>query len=371
MEKELRWLGPILDMSGYASAARGYIRACMAAGIKLQAKDRSRSINLQNKGMGEDVLAMYEAVKDTVVAADCPAVQHQVPDAFFRDNRTKKSIGYTIFEMTRIPKVWVEPCNRMAEIWTGSEYSREAFVKSGVQVPVHVLPHALDLEAYSPVGPRWDIENRRSFAFLSVFDFTARKDWKSLLRAYWTAFSKDDDVCLILKCYFGDFSDESRKDIIRRIAKYRKSVKLEGRAPLLMYNHDIESKDMPSLYRAADCYVGISREGFGLSYAEAMACGLPCIGPEVGGTRQYMDKENSFLIKYEKDEPIDREVVGMFPIFEGLNWSKHSWEHLSQLMREAVEDEERRKKVAANGLEDVRKLLSYEAIGDTIKKLLS
>lgn len=360
-----------MDLSGYAAAARGYIAACNATGIDIRVYDRSRSVNLKNKGMDSSILDTYERLKNTAVAPDCPAVQHQVPDAFFADAKTRMSIGYTIFEMTRVPDAWVGPCNSMDVIWTGSEYSREAFLASGVKTPVKVLPHALDLEAYAPDGPAWEIENRRSFAFLSVFDFTARKAWKDLLRAYWTAFGPKDDVCLVLKVYYGDFSDDARKDVMYRILKYRREIKMENRAPILVYAHDVPGVHMPSLYRSADCYVGISREGFGLTYCEAMACGLPAIGPEVGGTRQFMTHDNSYLVSYLGNEPIDKEVEYMFPSFSGLTWAKHSWKDLSVTMRRVMENEEERKKVAQRGCDDVRKSLGYEAIGNRIKKLLS
>lgn len=368
---ELAWLGPLLDMSGYASAGRGYLRACESVGIRIRAKDRSRSVNLKGMGIDKPIMEMYERLKSTKVSEDAPTVQHQVPDAFFDDKKTSKSIGYTIFEMTRIPDVWVLQCNSMDEIWTGSEYSQRAFVSSGVTVPVRILPHALDFDIFRPDGPRWEIENRRSFVFLSVFDFNSRKAWKELLRGYWTAFSKDDDVCMVLKVYFGDFSEEARKDIVRRIARYRYDLKMSDRAPIMVYPHDVPSAQMPSLYRSADCYVGISREGFGLGFAEAMACGLPCIGPEVGGTRQYMTPDNSFLVSQDGEEGIDREIVSMFPIFEGLRWVRHSWEHLAMVMRKVVDDGESRRIVAKRGLADVRAQLSYENVGGLIKKYLS
>lgn len=369
---ELIWLGPILDCSGYASAARGYLRACEAVGITVQARDRSRSFNLKNKGMDEAILSMYKRLSQNRVPEDSPTVQHQVPDVFFRDERSRRPIGYTIFEMTSIPKSWANHCNqKVRTIWTGSEYSRQAFLNGGVSIPVEILPHAIDLETYSPDGPKWKIENRRNFMFLSCFDFTERKAWRELLRAWWHAFGSKDDVCLVLKVYFGDFSDEARKDIVRRIAKYRLDLGIRDWAPILIYGHDVRECDMPSLYRTADCYVGISREGFGLSYSFSMACGVPCIGPQVGGTRQYMTPENSWLVDYVGDEPIASELARMFPSFEGLSWAVHSWEHLSFLMRHAVENESERKTKSQAALSDVRGNLSHEKIGNRIRELLA
>lgn len=370
MRKSLRWLGPILDCSGYASAARGYLVACETAGITVQARDRSRSLNLKDKGMDGPVIEMYNRLYNNKVSEEAPTVQHQVPDCIVKDSRSKYPVAYTIFEMTRVPKHWPSFCNQMAAVWTGSEYSREAFVESGVKVPVHVLPHAIDVEAYSPAGEAWQISNRRKFAFLSVFDFTSRKAWQDLLRAYWYAFKSGDDVCLILKVYYGDFSDASRADIIRRIATYREELKVTDCAPILLYGYDIPGAVMPALYRSADCYVGVSREGFGLGYAEAMACGLCCIGPEVGGTRQYMGPDNSLLVKYIGDEPVSQELVSGNPSFEGLSWARHSWEHLAETMKFAVEKTETRLLLAKKGMATVRNELTFKRIGDRIGALL-
>lgn len=368
--KNLRWLGPVLDCSGYASAARGYLRSAEAAGIVIQPRDRSRSVNLKDKGMDAKILAMYERLYKNDVSADCPTVQHQVPDVFFIDKKSKHPIGYTIFEMTSVPKTWVAPCNRMSAIWTGSEYSKAAFMASGVKAPVRVLPHAIDIETYSPEAQAWKIANRSAFAFISVMDFTERKGWRDLLKAYWHAFKKTDDVCLILKAYFGGFDDVAIKDLCRRIYAYRQETKMQDGGKILVYGYDVPESKMPGLYRSADCYVGISREGFGLTYAEAMACGLPCIGPEVGGNRQFMTEDNSFLIRYAGDEAIANETISMFPSFSGLRWPRHSWEHLSEVMKKVAQNDSIRKEKARKGLDFIRGQLNFSTIGQTMLHLL-
>ena len=362
----------MLDTSGYASAGRSYLRASLAAGLNVHACDRSRSANLYGKGIDQPILDLYERLSGSVVSPDCPAVQHTVPDAFFLDRTSRRPIGYSVFEMCRVPPTWVLYCNMMGEIWTASEYSRQAFLSSGLSVPVHVLPHAIDIDLFSPDSPAWKIENRRRFAFLSILDMTSRKAWHELLRAFWSAFSKDDDVCLVLKCYFGGFSDHDRVAVARRIAGWKRELDLgEGTAPVLLYTHPVDGTSMPSFYRGAgDCYVSIAREGFGLPMAEAMACGLPCIGPEVGGTREFMDESNSLLVKYEGDGPIDPEMLSISPSFEGLRWANHSWEHLAEQMKRMVSDSELRKSLAPKGKATVREKLSFETIGKRMRELL-
>jgi len=368
--KHLSWKGPLLDVSGYAAAGRGYIRACEYGDIIVQAQDRSRSINLKDKGIDERIFSIYRKLENNKIPDDSPCVQHQVPDCFYINKKSKYSIGFTIFEMNSVPSRWVPYCNLMDVIWTGSHFSKAAFMTSNVKTKIEVVPHALDLDIYNPEAKPWIIKNKRAFCFLSVFDFTERKDWKTLLRAYWNTFSKKDDVCLILKVFFGGFGDHFVKDIYDRISSYRMECGAENGGTILVYGHDILDKDMPGLYRACDCYVGTSREGFGLTYCEAMACGLPCIGPQVGGTREFMSEENSFLVHYQGDDTIGLETLGMYPDFAGIKWPTHSCEHLSFLMRQVYGNTEERTKKAQKGLKDVSEMLSYKSIGRKMQELL-
>jgi len=367
---ELRWQGPLLDCSGYASAGRGYLNAAKQVGIRIRAFDKSRSLNLYQRGMDDEVLALYDELKKTKVSHNCPTVQHQVPDQFHADSRSRTRIGYTIFEMSGVPKEWVQGCHRMDVIWTGSKYSKAAFLSSGCKTPIKILPHAIDLDKFNDQAEPWPIKNKAGFNFLSVFDFTERKNWKGLLRAYWSAFKPKDDVCLILKVYFGNFSDEATKSIMRRIARFKEECGFQKTPRMLIYGHDVPQNEMPGLFRSADCYVGISREGFGIPYAEAMACGLACIGPEVGGTRQFMTEDNSFLVKYLGDESIGSETAQMYPMFASLRWAEHSWEHLSELMRQVVYEKDVRMSRAKLGMKDVGRELSPLAIGKRMIELL-
>lgn len=370
IEKELRWIGPQLDCSGYSAAGRGYVRSCEYGGVKVQVSDRSRALNLKNKGIDDNLLSIYKRLESNRVAQDATCVQHQVADCFYENKKTKLSIGFTIFEMNTVPLRWVPYCNMMDVIWTGSQFSKAAFMSTGVKTKIEVIPHALDLEKYNNKATPWEIKNKKGFCFLSIFDFTERKNWKTLLKAYWSAFSKQDDVCLILKVFFGGFSDEFINNIYEKIYNFRKECHAENGGSVLIYGHDVLDKDMPGLYTACDCYVGVSREGFGLPYAEAMACGLPCIGPEVGGTREFMDEQNSFLVKYTGDEEVGSETSRMYNDFAGIKWPTHSMDHLANLMKLAYENKEARQEKAKNGMEHIRQVLSFKAVGDKINKLI-
>ena len=74
---------------------------------------------------------------------------------------------------------------------------------------------------------------------------------------------------------------------------------------------DVPDSDLPALYNLATAYVGLSRqagldiEGFGISFAEAAACGLPVIGARSGGIPDVVaDGETGLLVNAENADEV-------------------------------------------------------------------
>jgi phosphatidylinositol alpha-1,6-mannosyltransferase len=74
---------------------------------------------------------------------------------------------------------------------------------------------------------------------------------------------------------------------------------------------DVPDADLPALYNLATAYVGLSRqtgldvEGFGISFAEAAACGVPAIGARSGGIPDVVaDGETGFLVNAERPDEV-------------------------------------------------------------------
>jgi hypothetical protein len=84
-----------------------------------------------------------------------------------------------------------------------------------------------------------------------------------------------------------------------------------------------------------------------------------------------MSNANSWLIDHTGNEPVDDEIVRMFPSFKGLQWATYSWEHLSLLMRQVLNKKDEREKKTDIALRDIRNSLSDKVIGERIKELLS
>ena len=89
---------------------------------------------------------------------------------------------------------------------------------------------------------------------------------------------------------------------------------------------EVPDRDLPALYNVAEVYLGVSRlmeqrvEGFGISIAEASACGIPVVAGRSGGIPEAVrDGETGFLVEAERADAVagavgrlldDRELRG-------------------------------------------------------------
>jgi phosphatidylinositol alpha-1,6-mannosyltransferase len=81
---------------------------------------------------------------------------------------------------------------------------------------------------------------------------------------------------------------------------------------------DVPDRDLPALYNCAEIYLGVSRlmerrvEGFGISLAEASACGIPVIAGRSGGIPAAVrDGETGVLVDADGVEPVAEAVSGL------------------------------------------------------------
>jgi phosphatidyl-myo-inositol dimannoside synthase len=88
-----------------------------------------------------------------------------------------------------------------------------------------------------------------------------------------------------------------------------------GVADRVRFLTDVPDRDLPALYNGAAIYLGVSRlmeqrvEGFGISLAEASACGVPVIAGRSGGIPEAVrDGETGLLVDAEQVEPVSQAI---------------------------------------------------------------
>jgi glycosyltransferase involved in cell wall biosynthesis len=253
-------------------------------------------------------------------------------------------VGYTVFETDSIPEPWVDACNAMDAIWVPSRFNVETFAKAGVmREKLQVIPHGFDPAEYraDDVEPL-RIGDRKGFNFLSIFEWTYRKGWDVLIKAYLEEFTEDEDVRLLLRAYQGGgVIGASKKPVIEQLSDY---IMMLGRDPahipeIEFIDYMVPSELMPALYKAADCFVMPTRgEGWGIPFTESMLMEVPVIATRWSGHLEFMNDENSYLVDVDEIVPVDEEQVKDSPFYAGHSWANPSVAHTRRLMRQVFEN---------------------------------
>jgi glycosyltransferase involved in cell wall biosynthesis len=238
----------------------------------------------------------------------------------------KRRIGYTMLEVDGVPVNWVSYINQyLTELWVPSTFNQHTFKKSGVRIPIKTIPLGVDINRFNPyvqpIMPR-----NGKFTFLCVCEWGERKNVHLLMRAFQVEFKKTESVQLILRIS----SHDPTVNVEKALAQY-------DLRNVVLLTEQYDSHQIPSLFRSADCFVlPSSGEGWGLPYAEAMACGLPVIGTAWSANLDFMNHENSYLLRAEKIVP----AVARCPLYIGFNWALPDVGHLRRLMRHVYENKE-------------------------------
>ncbi|MCX6153153.1 MAG: glycosyltransferase [Candidatus Kapabacteria bacterium] len=220
-------------------------------------------------------------------------IRHQWPPKF-EEPKGAKWIIMQPWEFSQLRQDFVDLFKQADEIWTPSNFSRNAMINSGLEFnKVQVIPNGIDPNLFTPNGPKMEIETNKRLKFLFVGGTIYRKGIDILLKAYIKAFSATDNVCLVIKDMGTDsfYKGQTALDDINKI-------KENPNSPEIIYMDEyLSEEEIASLYRACDVFVSPYRgEGFSLPTLEAMACGLPVIVTEGGATDDFVDTEVGWLI---------------------------------------------------------------------------
>jgi glycosyltransferase involved in cell wall biosynthesis len=293
---------------------------------------------------------------------------HTTPEFWAKHREEGKiNIGYTIWETTRLHPKWKDYINHNVDaVMVGCEWNVEVFKDSGVEVPIFVVPHGIDVSAFNGIEPyRVGGVKDDTFMFYSIFQWTERKHPLALIKAYWHAFQNREDVALVLKTYRSDYSDPE-KDAIRTTIKRLKHVTpMDNYPPIYLIPNMLTDDEILGLHARGDCYVSLDRgEGFGLSPFTAGACGNPIVVTNFGGSTEYAKEHNSFLVNY-----VLTPVFGMpwSPWYRGDQlWAEPDVKHGADIMKYIYENQDKAKLNGQVLKEDIRKNFAWEVIGQKI-----
>jgi glycosyltransferase involved in cell wall biosynthesis len=217
----------------------------------------------------------------------------------FRKNSKIKMAIYN-YETDKLPKMWLDKIKHLDYVLPSSNFSKEVFVGSGWdESKCIVIPHGINPEDYEDKS-KHNLYSQNTFKFLNVSIPHYRKNIDVLLDAYYSAFSGQDDVALILKTKLDlpsrkmfRFEVDVKKQII---TMQRKHGRKAGGLPYVEVVQD-RLPSMVPLYNACDAIVSASSsEGFGMPLLEGLAAGNIIIAPRCTGQLDFLNDQNSILI---------------------------------------------------------------------------
>jgi glycosyltransferase involved in cell wall biosynthesis len=259
------------------------------------------------------------------------------------------------WEYGALPRAWIDGLRAGGadEVWTPTEYCRAMFLEAGIAPErVAVVPNGIDPEKFSPdraVAP-YPIATKKSFKFLFIGGLLPRKGVDVLLAAYREAFTRDDDVALVLKLFgtrtFYQLGDE---------ANALRAFMDDPRAPeLVLIDEELTDEDVVRLYRSCDALAFPYRgEGFGLPMLEALACGLPVIATAGGAADAFLDDDIAYRIPARR-VPISGTLRGEQLAGEGW-WLEPDRTALAETMRHVVTHRDEARAKALRGAERARR----------------
>jgi glycosyltransferase involved in cell wall biosynthesis len=332
--------------SGYASAAKGYLYHYFSTGVPITWEP----LYFDDSKMGND--DPYNIIVKSLIDKPIPSydvvIMHCTPDLWpiFRDEKRAKIdgkivIGYCAWETDKLPDEWIKCINSTVhEVWVPSKYNAENFLKCGVERTIRVVPHIF-LQKPLPSKDQIQIINLSEvgktqddyYTFYAIGELNARKGIDDLLNAFCSEFSGANQVRLILKVHYKDYSPENiqkcKTEINKIISQY------ENPPLVICITENMKTENMLALHAIGDCYVSLTKsEGFGLTIFDAFNYGKRIIATGYSGHMDFLGENHPGLVKYTIAP-----VSGMESATYGSdqNWAIPDLDHAKELMRKEYE----------------------------------
>jgi ADP-heptose:LPS heptosyltransferase len=258
----LNYYAGAFDASGYGQAARLYIRALRAVGIKVMVVDTgARPAQVEDAQvaalLGEDSGADFNLF-------------HGIPPWWAESAyRRRNVIAMTVWETDAMPQQWRNPLSHAIDVWLPCRFNIEVF-QHGLRRQPFRLPHAapdICLNGSSALAAVSDFLNLAAgdFVFYSIFEWQDRKNPDGMIEAYLRAFSEENDAVLVLKS--GGASAPAAAATLEQVR-----ARTGSRGRVILRCEAWDEITIAALHSRGDCYISLHKgEGWGYPLFEA-AC---------------------------------------------------------------------------------------------------
>lgn len=206
----------------------------------------------------------------------------------------KNRFGIWNYETTVLPTAFAKFSLCVDKVLPSSNFSKKVFTDNGMPEDKQVMiPHGIHLDRFHNLG-KYPLKTTKKYKVLAnIAQPHLRKNIPGLLKVWGKAFTKKDDVCLVLKISRkspNPMFDVNFQEIFNR---FRENFKNHAEVEIV----DKFITDIEPLYNACDVVITMSHaECFWMPGLEAFAANKVVIAPRYGGQLDYMNDSNSILI---------------------------------------------------------------------------
>lgn len=305
--------------SAWSRATQNMCRALDIAGAEVV--PRSYKLNRSKPNVHERVRALEQNGID-----GCNVIFHVgLPHHYSWDSRFF-NVGYFFTESQNFSQSsWVSHCNLMDMVIVPNKYAAMAAVDSGIKVPIHVCPVPLDTDLYRDYEPLPQIKEATygDYLFYFIGDSSFRKALPTVLKAFYTEFTKNEPVNLVIKTSKYGLSEKEVTDMtVKRVNEVKAGLRVsnEYSNPIII-SEELSQEDLFRLHATCDCLLSPSYgEAWGFNVVDAMGLKRTVITSDTGAFKDY----SPLKIESFPSKPFGIES------FPGLMTGHETWESINQ-----------------------------------------
>ena len=356
-----------------------------AVGFAIPEPLGSRTYRLRDDARPESVLAALTgqgmpdkwAPEAIIVLGDFFAARWIVVDPRIREALQRvPSFHYCPVEGGDLPPAWKDLWDIVKPVAMTNFGAQEIAKVIGYLPPM--VYHGVDQSVFYPIAPnrpsahpnddgshstnkvsakaQFGMDPKRTI-LLRTDRHMPRKQYNHMLRALLPVFERNPEADVVIHCRVHDQGGFLMDTLSKYPHWFRERV-------LLTLAHDswqgLSREELNLLYNAADIYVQNSSEGFGLTVAEAIACGIPAVGidyaavPEVIGPAGLVAKVETL---------VDNEYDHVWGRVDNADWG----DKVERLIRKPS----LRRSLGANGPKHVAANFSWARAGEQFRDLIA
>jgi len=314
VKKRIIFCSTFRGPSGYSVAARSYLK-CLDSYLQENPEAfelKLHTWNIERANISEEevsIINKYEFKNSDELIQFCKQDYetvfflapnpHIISSTGFHKilENSKRNTSIVVWETQKVPELWMGSYKKyFNQIVVPCDWNKEVF-GSQTGLPTFKIPYKIEFSEPSTKA------RNKIFNIVSMSQWTMRKGFDLLIKAYCSEFYNQEDTLLTIKTYghgpsTGRF-EEDRNSIINSVRNYKNSI-IHYHNPMKckinVITGLISKNEIDRIFDNSDLFCLPTRgEGFGLTIAEAISRQVPVMIPSKGGHIDYIHKDNFFV----------------------------------------------------------------------------